>query len=221
MNATLARIVSWLGHPLLILTYMTLLLIAINPYAFSVRSMGDKRAVLLLLSVFSTTFMLPGFGIALLKPLKFVRSLEMEDKQERIGPYIITGIFYLWLFKNLFSGAQVPALYGVCALGASVALFFAFFINIFTKVSAHATGMGSLAGMVLLAAMEWQGMGISVSMIGGSVQLSMTVILAVVLLVAGLVGMARLALRAHVPADLYRGYAAGFAAVMIAAFLLR
>lgn len=221
MNPTLARIISFLGHPLLILTYITLLLIAVNPYAFSVRSMGDQRALLLLASVFSTTFVLPGFGIALMKPLGFVRSLELEDKQERIGPYIITGIFYLWLFKNLFSGTQVPALYGVCALGASVALFFAFFLNIFTKVSAHATGMGSLIAMVFLAALEWRGMGISVPVISGSIQLSMTVLLACTLLLAGLIGMARLALRAHVPADLYRGYAAGFLAVMIADFLLR
>ncbi len=221
MNPTLARILSYLGHPLLILTYITLLLIAVNPYAFSVRSMGDKRALLLLASVFSTTFVLPGFGMALLKPLGFVRSLEMESKQERIGPYIITGIFYLWLFKNLFSGTQVPALYGVCALGASIALFFAFFLNIFTKVSAHATGMGSLIAMVFLTSLEWRGMGISVPMIGGSVQLSMTIVLALTLLLAGVIGVARLALRAHVPADLYRGYAAGFVAVMIAELLLR
>lgn len=221
MNRTLARILSYLGHPLLILTYITLLLIAINPYAFSARSMGDRRALLLLISVFTTTFLLPGFGVALLKPLGFVDSLEMENKQERIGPYIITGIFYLWLFKNLFSGAQIPALFNVCALGATVALFFAFFINIFTKISAHATGMGSLIAMVLLASLEWRGMGISLPVIGGSVQLSMTVLLAITLLLAGLIGMARLALRAHVPADLYRGYAAGFAAVMIADLLVR
>lgn len=221
MNHTLARILSYLGHPLLILTYITLLLIAVNPYAFSVRSMGDHRALLLLASVFSTTFVLPGFGVALLKPLGFVRSLEMESKQERIGPYIITGIFYLWLFKNLFSGTQVPVLFAVCALGATVALFFAFFVNIFTKISAHATGMGSLIAMVLLTTLEWRGMGVSVPIPGGSAQLSMTVVLAIVLLAAGLIGVARLALRAHVPADLYRGYTAGFMAVMIAELLLR
>ena len=81
MNATLARVLSYAGHPLLILTYILLLLMSINPYAFSVRSLDDQRAILLLLSVFSTTFLIPGFGVALLKPLGFIRSLEMEDKQ--------------------------------------------------------------------------------------------------------------------------------------------
>ena len=221
MNLTLARILSFLGHPLLILTYVLLLLLAVNPYAFSARSMTDQRAMLLLISVFTTTFLLPGFGVALLKPLGFIQSLEMESKQERIGPYIITGIFYLWLFKNLFSGTQVPSLFGVCVLGATIGLFFAFFINIFTKISAHATGMGGLVAMVLLATVEWRGFGLALPVFGGALQLSLTVILAFTLLFAGLIGTARLALKAHVPADLYRGYAAGFAAVMIAEVLLR
>lgn len=221
MNATLARILSYAGHPLLILTYILLLLMSINPYAFSVRSLDDQRAILLLLSVFSTTFLIPGFGVALLKPLGFIRSLEMEDKQERIGPYIITGIFYLWLFKNLFSVTQVPALYAVCVLGATIGLFFAFFLNIFTKVSAHATGMGGLIAMVLLTAFEWRGASLAFPVFGGWVSFSMTSVLACTVLFAGLIGVARLALRAHVPVDLYRGYVAGFVAVMIANVLIR
>lgn len=221
MNLTLARILSYLGHPLLVLTYILLLLLAVNPFAFSARSITDHRAMLLLISVFTTTFLLPGFGVALMKPLGFIRSLEMESKQERIGPYIITGIFYLWLFKNLFSGSQVPSLFAVCVLGATVGLFFAFFVNIFTKISAHATGMGGLVAMVLLATVEWRGSGMMIPMFGGSLQISLTVLLALTVLFAGLIGTARLALKAHVPEDLYRGYAAGFTAVMLAEVLLR
>jgi len=221
MNLTLARILSYLGHPLLVLTYILLLLLAVNPFAFSARSITDHRAMLLLISVFTTTFLLPGFGVALMKPLGFIQSLEMESKQERIGPYIITGIFYLWLFKNLFSGAQVPSLFAVCVLGATVGLFFAFFVNIFTKISAHATGMGGLVAMVLLATVEWRGAGMEIPVFDGSLQLSLTVLLALTVLFAGLIGTARLALKAHIPADLYRGYTAGFLAVMLAEVLLR
>jgi hypothetical protein len=220
MNRTLAHILSFLGHPLLMLSYALLLLLALNPYAFSVRGMGDHRAVLLLLTVFVTTFLLPGFGVALLKPLGFIRSLEMHDKQERIGPYIITGVFYLWLFKNL-NGSQAPALFGVFVLGATIGLFFAFFFNIFTKISAHATGMGGLVAMVLLAVLQWQGMGLALPLpLGGSILLSSVAVLALTVLLAGMVGSARLALGAHVPADLYRGYAAGFVAVLIAQALI-
>ena len=49
-----------------------------------------------------------------------------------------------------------------------------------------------------------------------STEVPLNVVLALIALLAGLVGAARLALGAHVPADLYRGYAAGIAAVLLA-----
>jgi membrane-associated phospholipid phosphatase len=44
-------------------------------------------------------------------------------------------------------------------------------------------------------------------------------LLAIAIVLAGLVGAARLALGAHTPADLYRGYAAGMAAVLLAGMI--
>lgn len=219
MNKTLAHLLSLLGHPLLMLTYALLLLLALNPYAFSVRSVTDKPAALLLLSVFTTTFMLPGFGVALMKPLGLVKSLALEDKQERIGPYILSGVFYLWLFKNLASGGQTPALYTTFVLGATIGLFFAFFVNIFTKISAHAVGMGGLVAMLLLTNREWGGGVLGLPVFGGVAQLSLNVVLALAVIAAGLVGTARLALGAHAPADLWRGYAAGFVAMLLAGMM--
>ncbi len=207
----ISKTLSFVGHPLLVLTYILLLMLAVNPYAFGVKSISDQRGVLLLLSVFTTSFMIPGFGVALMKPLGLIQSLEMRDKQERVGPYIICGIFYLWLFKNFMEGT-VPLLFAKFALGATIGLFFAFFANIFTKISAHATGMGGFVCMVLILALQWPGMSLSI----GALQLSMNVVLAIAVLLAGLVGYARLSLPAHSPVDLWRGYAAGAVAVLLA-----
>ena len=155
MNRTVAHIFSLLFHPLLILTSALLFLLAVNPYAFSVRDLADRRAVLLLLSVFTTSFMLPAFGVGLMKPLGLIKSLQLEDKMERIGPYILSGVFYLWLYKNLASGEHAPPLFNSFVLGTTIALFFAFFINIFTKISVHAVGMGGLVAMVLVTSRVW------------------------------------------------------------------
>jgi membrane-associated phospholipid phosphatase len=217
MNKTLARLLSLLFHPLLVLTYALLLLMLINPYAFSVRSVADKRAMVLLLSVFSTSFMLPAFGVALMKPLGLIKTWQMEDKMERTGPYILSGVFYLWLYKNLLSNGQAPDLFATCALGATIGLFLAFFVNIFTKISAHAVGMGGLVAMLLLAMKTWGGGMFDVPALGGILQLSLNVVLAIIVVLAGLVGTARLALGAHEPRDLYRGYAVGIVAVLLAA----
>lgn len=218
MNKTLAHALSVLFHPLLVLTYALLLLILINPYAFSVRSLSDKRAVILFLSVFSTSFLLPAFGVALMKPLGFVKSFQMRDKMERTGPYILSSVFYLWLYKNLSSADQAPPLFNAFVLGATIGLFLAFFINIFTKISAHAVGMGGLVAMMLLTNKAWGAAFVSLSLGSGTLQLSLNAVIALLVVLAGWVGMARLALGAHTPADLYRGYAAGMVAVFLAGF---
>jgi hypothetical protein len=220
MNRTLAQALSYLGHPLLIVTYALLVLLAVNPFAFGVRQITDPRAFLLLLSVFGSTFLIPGFGVALMKPLGLIRSLEMQDKQERTGPFIITGVFYLWVFKNLASGGNTPVLFAEFMLGATIALFLAFFFNIFTKISIHATGMGGLTAMMILLLREWPGAVLSIPLFGGALQISLTLLLAAAIVFAGLVCTARLALGAHSLNEIYHGFAAGMVAVMVAAMLL-
>ncbi|MBL7797725.1 MAG: hypothetical protein JNJ90_14615 [Saprospiraceae bacterium] len=216
MPRFLAHLFSTFGHPMLVPTYALLLLLFANPYSFGVHSPGDKKALLLLLYVFTTTALIPGIGIAVMKPLGFVRSLESPDRQERIGPYIVTGVFYLWLYQNLKSGGQAPPLYQACVLGATIALFAAFFINIFTKVSAHATGMGGLVGMLLLLTIEWPGSTLGVPVPGGLLEISLPAALAAGVIVAGCVGTARLVLKAHVLRDLWQGYLVGFGAACLA-----
>ncbi len=220
MPRSLALLLSIIGHPLLVPTYALLLLLSIDPYAFGVHSMHDKQAVFLIISVFTTSALIPGIGIAVMKPLGFVHSLESPDRQDRTGPYIVTGVFYLWLFKNLSAGTQVPKIYLICLLGATIGLFLAFFINIFTKISAHATGMGGLAGMLLLTAFLWPGQALSFPVFGGVVQISLTAAAAGMVLIAGLVGSARLVLKAHVLQDLWQGYAVGISAVWLAKWFL-
>ena len=216
MPRLLAQIRSFIGHPLLVPTYAWVLLLLLNPFAFGVRDLADPKSMLLLISVFASTFLIPGFGVALMKPLGLIKSLEMRDKQERIGPYIITGVFYLWLFKNLVSNNATPALFNTFVLGTTIGLFFAFFTNIFTKISAHATGMGGFVTMLVVTAFEWPGLMAGIPAFGGILQISTLGLIAAALVLAGLVGTARLALGAHTAPDLYRGYVAGVAAILIA-----
>jgi len=220
MSRSIAHFLSYLGHPLLVLSYMLLLLMATNPFAFGVSSLADQKAVVLALSVFGTTFLIPGLGVALMKPLGLIKSLQMEDKMDRTGPYIICGVFYLWLFKNLLSGGYTPVLYSKFVLGATIGLFLSFFINIFTKISAHAVGMGGMAVMVLLMVLQWSNAALPLPMFGGVLEINLLSVMAVIILLAGLVGTARLALKAHEPPDLYLGYAVGIASVLLANVIL-
>jgi hypothetical protein len=216
LSPVFARILSYIGHPLLMLTYTLLVMLYANPYSFGAHTPGDRKAMVFFISVFFCTFLLPAIGVLMMKFLGFIQSFEMEDKQERIGPYILTGVFYLWLYKNLMTaGAD---LYASFTLGAVLGLFVAFFINIFTKISAHTTGAGGLVVMILILTFEWSGASITLPFWGGNLQLTLLAVLALVIVFAGLIGSARLRLGAHTPQQLWGGYLVGAATMWVASF---
>ncbi|MGB0861663.1 MAG: hypothetical protein ACPG19_06455 [Saprospiraceae bacterium] len=193
-----AYIISVLLHPLLLVSYSLIFLMWVDPFNFG--SPSFKIAIqtydLVLIRIFFSTALLPGLSILMMKFLGMLETLEMKDKQERIGPYIATGVFYLWIFFNINSNPQLPDTFKTFVLGATVALFIAFFINNFSKISIYTVGAGTLIGLVL---MNW------VSIEG----LYLGRVLQGVFLLAGALGTARLALRSEEPADIYGGYVIG------------
>lgn len=224
----LAQVVSFVFHPLLMLTYMLVLLLLVNPYLFGVNSLGDQAAKLLVIQVFLYTFFIPAVAVFMFRALGLVKSIELKDRQDRIGPYILTGIFYLWLFYNLLNSGeinagqlnfvlQIPTAYVSFVLGGTIALFIAFFINNFSKISTHAVGVGGLLGMVVITMMLFSYDSFTInSSILGTVQISMSSVLMMAILLCGIVGTARLMLQAHEPMDLFGGYLVGFASQFIA-----
>ena len=143
--------------------------------------------------------------------MDMVESIQLKHQQERIGPYIITGIFYLWLFINLRQNPNVPMTFKFCVLGATIGLFLAFIINLFSKISMHTTGMGGLLAMTLIVIFNFSPATIWFSLSDQiSWELPAVLILMLVLFFAGIVGSARLFLQAHEPHDIYGGYLVGF-----------
>lgn len=214
-----ARLISLVLHPLLMLTYMLVLLLLLNPYLFGVHSISEQPAKILLWRVFLSSFFIPAIAVLMLRFTGLLRSLEMPNKEDRIGPYIITGMFYLWLFRNFLDNGQIPSVFVSFTLGATIALFLAFFINIFSKISIHAVGMGGLLGVTVIAMAVFPAYNfLSPVQADPQIwQLDMRVLLVVIIFLAGLAGSARLQLRAHEPMDLYGGYLVGFIAQFIAA----
>ena len=216
MLRLLARLISFIFHPLLIVTYMLVLLLLVNPYLFGVSSIGDSASKLLILQIFLSTFFIPGVAVAMLRFTGIISSFEMKNKQERIGPYIITGVFYLWMFRNFLTNPSIPTAFTSFLLGATIGLFFAFFINIFSKISAHAVGVGGLLGMVVITMLLFSYDTFTILSARGTLEVSMSTVLLITIVIAGLVGTARMALEAHEPMDLYGGYLVGFASQFMA-----
>jgi len=194
---------------------MLLLLLLVNPYLFGVHQVGSSTKLVLL--IFLSSFVIPAFAVGMMKALDMIDSLEMKTKSERIGPYIITGILYMWLFQNLLYNPDIPGAYKIFVLGATMGLFMAFFFNLFTKVSMHALGMGGLVGMTILTMLLYSYNTFSVDLgTLGALEMSTSALLMIVILLAGVVCTSRLILKAHSLQDLYSGFIIGLASQFIA-----
>ncbi len=209
-----AQLVSIVFHPLLMVTYMLVLLLLVNPYLFGYNHIASGD--LLIIRVFFSTVVIPGLAVLMMKFLGLIQSLEMREREERIGPLIVTGMFYIWMFYNFYKNPELPEAFTIFMLGATLGLFVAFLINLFLKISLHAVGMGGLLGMVVITMLLYSYdsfplLDMNVHM----VSLFMSVILA-----CGLVGTARLILDAHKAVELYAGYIIGFSMQFIAFALL-
>lgn len=212
----ISQLVSIIFHPLLTLTYILILLLLINPYAFGVNQIGEGKSMLFLMSVFISTFLLPLISIALMKNIGMVSSFGMHDRMDRVGPFLVAGIFYLSLCYNFYHLPDMPLAFKSAFLGVTIALFLSFFMNLFSKISLHTVGMGALIGAILVAMILFNYTTIQI----GNWIFSLYLLLFVMIFLAGLVGSARLSMEAHYANDLYGGYLVGFATQLIALQLI-
>ncbi len=194
-----ATVISFLFHPLIVPTYAIILVILLNPYMFAEFEESQKR--MFVIQVFINTFCFPLLVILLMIKLKFIKSIYIEDKRERMLPYFIVSFFVMWTFW-VFKIQPVPVLLKLSLLGASIAVFLSFFVNIFMKVSMHTTGMGGLIALFVI--MTYTSM------------FNLSLPLMIIILIAGVVGTARFILEAHEPAEVYGGYILGFMCQILA-----
>lgn len=213
----IAQGISVVFHPLLMLTYMLILLLLVNPYLFGVNKITEKASVLFIMRVFITTFLLPSVAIFIMWRLQLVQSLQMREKQERIGPFIVSGIFYLWTFRSVLADSNIPTAFLIAVLGTTFGLFLAFLINLFFKISLHATGVGGMVGMVAISMwyFSYGNFTTHVPFIGYA-HVSINLVLIATIFLAGVIGTARLVLAAHSPRELYLGFILGLASQYLA-----
>ena len=207
---TLFHFLSVAFHPLLIIIYTLFLYLAVNPYLFPYS--GEREFGAIVLVILFTSVVIPGIAILLMLGTGFISSLQMKERTERIGPLIVTAICYLWLYLNIRTHNAIPIDFGRFVLGALIALFVAFFINNFSKISLHATGMGGLfAGAIYLLASHGES-----HLYIGQVVVNNILTIALLCILTGAVLTARLYLKAHNNIDVIGGLLVGILGQIIA-----
>ena len=185
--------------PLLLPLYGTIYVIYTNPYTFP--DPPSFATTVILMALLAIVF--PAFTIGLLAALKFIKSVNVYDRQERIIPYIAAGFFYIWAYVVFLKEGFNPQITFIL-LGSTIAVFVDFLINIlFTKVSMHTTGAGGMVAVIMIL--------LPYSYVG------ILPVFLITIVCAGCVGAARLALKAHTDREVYLGYMVGFISFMVAA----
>jgi len=195
--------------------YMFGLIYLINPYLFQVNN--DKTLGLLFIAVFFTSLLLPAVGIIMMRLLGFSATLEMEKPTERIGPLIITGVCYIWLFLNIKDNSMIPLAFNMFVLGATISLFLAFFINNFEKISLHAVGVaGFMMAYFIIASLYGQGSLVIEISSTQKLVINLVWLAAIIIFLTGLVCTARTYLGAHSLQQIFGGLIVGVLGQVIA-----
>jgi membrane-associated phospholipid phosphatase len=192
MESKIAKIISVVFHPLLMPTYAMVILLHLRTY-FSMIIPGNAKWNIIGL-LFIITFILPVIMNYFLLRLKVIKSFEMREREERIFPFIITIVFF-YLAYYMTKGLGIDPLFSYFSIGATFVAVMALLINFFWKISIHMLAIGALFGLVL---------GTSLNFVVNN-----TLLLFCIILVAGLVGFARLKLKAHTHAQVYVGFLLG------------
>jgi len=189
----LAQVVSYLFHPLLMPTLGAILVFQVPP--LNRINFNTQFHIAFYIITFGFTFLLPLVNCYILLRSGHIKSLRMETREERKLPFVITSVFYFAEYYMLSLNENIPQILKLLILGATLCVILTLIVNMFWKISAHMIGIGGLAG-VLIAMSDGYKTGVNMFLISA-------------LLLAGLVGYARLRLNEHEPSQIYAGFLLG------------
>jgi len=202
MELRIAKVISYIFHPLFIPFYTILVLLSSDTYMLLMIPLKGK--LLLFGIVLLTTVLLPLFTSFFLIRMKIIHSIFPKTRAERIYLLLNVAIFY-YLTYYLLKGTHASIVFNYFMLGSTFLVICSLIITFFYRISLHMIATGGLLG------------GIFGLTFGHSVDL--TGFILVLILFAGLMGSARLKIDSQKPAEVYYGFLAGLT-VMFLLFIL-
>lgn len=191
----IAKVISYLFHPLFMPTYGVYVAFSIPTYL--TYTLPNEFYRFIYSMVFLCTCLLPATTVLFLRYKNIISDLEISDYKQRTIPFLVTASFYLGCYSLLKQTGFMPQLVLSCTLGAFASIVLAFTITLKWKISAHMIGVGGLVGII---------MGISVTYFT-----DVALFLMLSISVAALLAFARLQLNLHTPKQVYAGFLLGAA----------
>ena len=202
MEKKFAGVISVLFHPMLMPSYALVLLLNLN-YFISYDYTFEIKAYLVVF-VFIMTFALPAILMVLLKKVRAIESLKMDDRKERMLPLAMMAVIYYITYYSL-RRTGILITFNLFLLGTTIVTLFTLVVNMYTKISLHMVSMGGIAGALLGLLLNYP--------------IDLQWMLYLLILLSGLVGYARLTVSNHTLRQVYNGFMMGFV-IMLALFVM-
>lgn len=196
----IAKLISYIFHPLFVPVYIAWFLITVQPYLFASFTSTEKLITILRFFIMYSFF--PLVTVLLAKGLGFLDSIYLKTQKERIIPYIACGIYYFWMSYVLRNQAQFSKEVVQLSMAIFIASSVGLLANIIMKVSMHAISMGIMLVFMSLLSFTQAG--------------SYTIYMSFAFLIAGLVCTARFIVSDHTQKEIYTGLLIGGASQLIA-----
>lgn len=173
-------------------TYLFLLLIYFIPVVLQ----PARPSIWIILLIFVTTFALPAINFLMLRLTGSISDLSMPQRHQRILPFIFISAIYVFVTIMIYWKFPIPNLVKLMVI-VSTMVVFGTLITLFYKLSIHSLALWGMVGMLL-----------PMNKVSEVNELLLPT--AIVVVIAGLVMSARLALNAHTPREVMIGSVAGF-----------
>ena len=196
--AGLADALSTVLTPLLMPTYGIFLVLWVS--VLCLLPYGTRVSVLLV--CMGITCILPLIFLSVLRHFKLVKDLHVNVREERFIPYLFTALCYAVAAYFLYF-RHSPQWFIMFLVGSAITILVMALINLKWKASAHMAGIGGVIALVY-----------QIHVLGLSA-FDLFWLLCLLIMVAGLLGSARLALRRHDIWQVLAGVIVGFLCVSL------
>ncbi|MEQ9402948.1 MAG: hypothetical protein RIM99_05135 [Cyclobacteriaceae bacterium] len=197
------KIISAIGHPLLMATYLSFILLLKAPELFAI---PIHAAWYFLLAIFLTTCLIPAFIIFSFRLFSKVSSLELIDREERPIPFLFIFIWYGVACFLFVDRLQLGAPFSTIIVSITILIGLLLITTRWFKISIHSTAIWSGAGIFSALTITY---GVVMpEIIFGSI------------LLAGLTSTSRLYLGYHQPKEVWSGTILGFCFCFLAIYFL-
>lgn len=200
MSRRFAQIISYILHPAIIPSLGAFLILNVIPEHITAEQIRYTTAF-----VFLSTYIVPAVFSLIMRQMGMIQSLHMSDAKDRRYPFMVSIVFFAFTGYTLFNNEVAIEIVAVLAASAITLLIFLSFLSI-SKLSVHLAGMGGLTATVLYLSYTYH--------------LMMLETLAMVVLLSGMLGTARLKLKAHSLFQVIAGFAIGMSCTLIAFHVL-